>query len=67
MLRVGVEVAADRSVRASAAALEAQGDAAQRFGWAEEGVGVGSMADLFAFDGILLVREAQGRVRDAVY
>ena len=67
VVRVGVEVAADRSVRVSAAALESQGDATQRFGWPEERVGVGAMADLFASYGILLVREAQGRMSDALY
>ena len=50
-----------------AAEFEAQGNAAESFGRAEERVVVRAMSDLLASYGILLVREAQGRMFDVLH
>ncbi len=57
----------DRSLWCCCIALETQGDASQGFGWAEEWIVVGSMADLFASHGVLLVKEAQSRMVNALH
>ena len=44
----------------------AQGDAAQRFGWAEERVGGCGVADDFSLFAVLLVIKLQGGSSDAV-
>ena len=46
--------------------LVALGDAAQRFGWAEDGVVIGGMADGLAFEAVLLVIKLQGGRFDSV-
>ena len=67
MFRVAVVVVVDRSIWCCVIALETQGDASQGFGWAEEWIVVGSMADLFASHGVLLVKEAQSRMVNALH
>ena len=61
---VVVVVTEDGSGRRGTPIAQAEDDAAQRFSGAEARVGGGSMANLFASDGILLVGELQGRVGD---
>ena len=63
---VSVVVVVNRGVGRSAIALEVACDAAQCFGGTVERVRVGTMAHSFATNGILLVREGQTRMRDAV-
>ena len=53
-------------VRWSSCQFEAAGDAPERLARAEEGVVVGTMAHLFASDGILLVLEHERGVADSL-
>ena len=64
---VAIEVVVDRSIGCCAITLETKGNASQGFGWAEEWIVVGSMADLFASHGVLLVKEAQSRMVNALH
>ena len=61
-----VEVLVKRRVGRSIGPLEALGDPAESFDWAEERMGVGTVAHLFPADSILLVSEGQRGHGDGV-
>ena len=67
VFRVAVEVAVDGGIRCCTSLLETQGDASQSFGWAEEVIVVCLVADLLASNAVLLVKEAQSSMVNALH
>ena len=64
--RVSVEVKVDRVLRGGIVDAEVSRNATEGLGRTEEGVVVGAVADLFAAHSILLVKERQRSMGDAL-
>jgi hypothetical protein len=61
------EVGVDRSVSRRVVGPEPVADAGESLAWAQDLVGVGSMANLFTTDGVLLVVKREGGSLDAIH